>query len=1107
MSFFDRAVSAASCICGLVLLSACSEAPLDVSEGERLGQIEDRITARGFVRFEQWLNVPGTTISEIPLSSPPSVSGQLSSLEMPANAADQYGVRIRGFVVPPVTGSYSFWIASDDNGELSLGTNADPATKRRIAHHTQWTGHREWNKFVTQRSAPISLVAGQRYYIEALMKEGTGADHLAVGWLKPGQTGSVPSEIIPGAQLSAFEPAPQPIVLEYQAEDAPYSDRAPIETQHAGFTGSGYVNPDNAAGPFLNWYVEAPTAGIATLDIRYANGSSSARQGHLTASSGVVNPSLSFPPTGAWTSWSTVRVSVPFNAGGNDLNLQGINAAGLPNLDKITLTYPPSEVLVWPLSGSIGSDWVVSEYVDIDPAPTSARDFTGGSRTFEGNPSTEIDVSSLRDMDDASAIVRAIASGTIMAVENGHFDRHLEPNSEPMNFVTIAHDNGLTAVYGHLKQGSVFAGVGQRVAAGQWLAIAGSSGNSDRAHLHLELRDAYGNVVCPFRQNLWQTPVPYDAPPTFMDLMTRHGPMDTQRVKDPRPNLTELVAGADLGLGASFAGGQSSTQARIVIRRPNDSVFATHTLSGSELLRPHSFWSFNQTIPANEALGSWTINADVAGVVQQQTTFELVSPLQTVNLEAEEATLSATVAESQHAGFSGTGYANPNNATGSFVEWHVSVPLAGTAPVVIRYANGTTTARSAALRLNGVVVNSNLTFAPTGAWSSWSTVTVNLNLQAGVNDIRLTSINAVGAPNFDKIDVTFARDTRIDSDGDRLADVVETNSGVFRGASDPGTDPLVADTDADGISDGDESLGSRGGLNLPAFGLSPLRKEILLEHDWFEDSVGCARHSHRPTANMMAEVAAAFANSGVSNPDGSRGVTLINDYGQGGAFTGGNLVPDADGVLNETVYGEFQDHKLRHFAANRLGYFHYNLHVHYYNVNSGSSGVAEILGDDLVVSLGCLYDNGPYVRNTILHELGHNLNLHHGGLDAINYKPNYNSVMNYRYQFGGADLNCDASGDGPGNYSHGENILLREESLNEAAGVCGNVAIDWNFSGTIQANLAYDVNQDAMLGELVDWDDWSNLDLRGPSFSRPSGSSVRQVAPLRIVECEPPPLP
>lgn len=249
-----------------------------------------------------------------------------------------------------------------------------------------------------------------------------------------------------------------------------------------------------------------------------------------------------------------------------------------------------------------------------------------------------------------------------------------------------------------------------------------------------------------------------------------------------------------------------------------------------------------------------------------------------------------------------------------------------------------------------------------------------------------------------------------DADGDGLPDNVETNTGVFVNANDTGTDPNNADTDGDGLEDGDEVLGTTSGLDLPALGANPLRKNILIEYDWFDDALECGAHSHRVTPAVANMVATAFANAPVANPDGTTGITIIQDYGQGGAYTGGNSINDADGVLVGFVFSpEFQDYKAANFAANRLGYFHYTILPHRYDTNSASSGYAEIIGDDMIVSLYCA-NSDVNVANTIVHELGHNLGLHHGGLDGTNYKPNYNSVMNYLYQFPGVDTNCTPPG-------------------------------------------------------------------------------------------------
>ena len=111
------------------------------------------------------------------------------------------GQRVRGYIHPPVTGQYRFWIASNDEGQLRLSTNRDPANSTLIAGVPQWSGPREWNKFPQQTSSLITLQAGQSYYVEALMKEGAGADNLAIAWATPGSSTPV---VIAGQYLSPW---------------------------------------------------------------------------------------------------------------------------------------------------------------------------------------------------------------------------------------------------------------------------------------------------------------------------------------------------------------------------------------------------------------------------------------------------------------------------------------------------------------------------------------------------------------------------------------------------------------------------------------------------------------------------------------------------------------------------------------------------------------------------------------------------------------------------------------------------------------------------------------------------------------------------------------
>ena len=84
-------------------------------------------------------------------------------------------------VLPSVTeaqsGTYTFYVASDDSSELWFSTTTNAATMTRIAYVNGYTGSRQWNKFNTQQSSALSLIAGQGYYLEARMKEGGGDDN------------------------------------------------------------------------------------------------------------------------------------------------------------------------------------------------------------------------------------------------------------------------------------------------------------------------------------------------------------------------------------------------------------------------------------------------------------------------------------------------------------------------------------------------------------------------------------------------------------------------------------------------------------------------------------------------------------------------------------------------------------------------------------------------------------------------------------------------------------------------------------------------------------------------------------------------------------------
>lgn len=122
--------------------------------------------------------------------------------------------------------------------------------------------------------------------------------------------------------------------------------------------------------------------------------------------------------------------------------------------------------------------------------------------------------------------------------------------------------------------------------------------------------------------------------------------------------------------------------------------------------------------------------------------------------EAESATIVKGAAESNHSGYSGTGFVNGDNVVGSYVEFTVTAASAGTGTIAIRYSNGTADPRPADVAVGGTVVSAARAFNATTDWNTWATSTLTTPVKAGSNKIRLTSTTANGLPNLDYLDVT-----------------------------------------------------------------------------------------------------------------------------------------------------------------------------------------------------------------------------------------------------------------------------------------------------------------------------------------------------------------
>jgi hypothetical protein len=165
----------------------------------------------GFILHEHWLDIPGSSVAD--LVKHPSFAGKPSGtsfrdvFEGFRNFADNYGARMRGYIYPPASGAYTFWIAADDSAELWLSTDDNPTRKKLVASCPFPVNFREWTRSPAQKSAPIQLLGGKRYYVESLMKDSTAEDNCSVGWTLPDGTEEKP---IPGSRLSPFGLPPPP---------------------------------------------------------------------------------------------------------------------------------------------------------------------------------------------------------------------------------------------------------------------------------------------------------------------------------------------------------------------------------------------------------------------------------------------------------------------------------------------------------------------------------------------------------------------------------------------------------------------------------------------------------------------------------------------------------------------------------------------------------------------------------------------------------------------------------------------------------------------------------------------------------------------------------
>ena len=319
--------------------------------------------------------------------------------------------------------------------------------------------------------------------------------------------------------------------------------------------------------------------------------------------------------------------------------------------------------------------------------------------------------------------------------------------------------------------------------------------------------------------------------------------------------------------------------------------------------------------------------------------------------------------------------------------------------------------------------------------------------------------------------------------GDSLSARMTIKGDANEALKDSDGDGLPDEWEINGYTDPDDNQ-----FPLHRWGADPEKPDFFLQLNWMKsewETMGCSeKRQYAATEDDFDQfLECADANVNVYRPSRKilndlvdlfdrRGYNLHIDAGDyysnipGIELQGGDTLPyapiyfkDANGRAEVPGVRLVKDRK--NLLGARQAVFRVGIIGDQQEVGNMSSGNGLISDGAFYVAKNYLMTSQEQMRNTILHEFGHNLGLTHSGASAVkkpksSYVPKYKSVMNYLYQFSYFD------------YSDKNSTANDNTSIPQAC-----------YDGTAQCyNGAYNIAPD-----------WNNLDIVNGEIAKATGST------------------